>query len=175
MKLFLTPYFCQLLLAISLVTMSFYSFGFGTLMTTPEQRLMLNEQRKSFDTPVNHRQIADSKQTPQVIIFEGIVKRRNGPNSIWLNGQLVERTTSTGLSIDPNKTIENAIAIDLPSTGNAVWLRPGQGVALDDGNIYENYQQAAPAIVAAQASGLATSGTDTNELSGPSAAVSTGP
>ncbi|MDY6982232.1 MAG: hypothetical protein SV422_04015 [Pseudomonadota bacterium] len=129
----------------------------GTLFTQPEERAYLdylrdeflrNNAEQGFDIaetaiPV----VPDAEPAPAGPIefsFGGIMTRRDGSRSVWLNGVvLAESELPAGMSL---VSAGSSTSLRIAHEGKVYQLRPGQTVDLVAGTVVESYQrpQAAP-------------------------------
>lgn len=131
------PIIQQLLLAVLLASLSLHSSAFGTLLTTPGQRLLLDNKRQNNELKSLPVQGVKAVVHSESISLEGLVMRQKGPVTIWLNGRLLDRD-ATGLSLQ-NHT-EGAMAVTLPSKQGRVLLKPGQQIRQVNGELRDAYQ-----------------------------------
>lgn len=129
----------------------------GTLFTQPEERAYLdylrdeflrNNAEQGFDIaetaiPV----VPDTEPAPTGPIefsFGGIMTRRDGSRSLWLNGSvLAESELPAGMSL---VSAGRSTSLRIAHEGKVYTLLPGQTVDLVAGSVVESYQrpQAAP-------------------------------
>ncbi len=128
----------QLLLTAILATLSLHSSAFGTLLTSPAERALLDSRRQNSELHPIPVQRIKAVELNKTLSLEGLVTRQKGPATIWLNGQLLDKAT-TGLSIYSHA--KRAIAASLPSPQGSVLLKPGQLIHPDNGEILDAYQQ----------------------------------
>ena len=137
MKLKPLPIFQQLLLVVLLATLSLHSSAFGTLLTSPGQRALLDNERQNNEL----RSLPASGEKTVVhsenISLEGLVMRQKGPVTIWLNGQLLDRDA---IGLPPQSHAEGAMAVTLPSKQGRVLLKPGQQIGQVNGELSDAYQ-----------------------------------
>lgn len=134
-------YFYQCLMVFSLLVFSFPSFSFDTLMTTPELRDELDRKRNKSVIPDRKGKFIQQAQRVNNLDFQGVVKRSNGPGSLWINGNFIGKQHLDGVNAELNEILGNAISVKLLNKNRSVRLKPGQSVTLDNGEIYENFQQ----------------------------------
>lgn len=73
--------------------------GLGTLFHTPEERALLDKQRRG--EPVEA--VAATPAPPRVREVTGFVKRSDGRNTVWIDGQPVPtRAPKAGPLLDPS-------------------------------------------------------------------------
>lgn len=128
----------KLLLAVLLSTLSLQSFAFGTLLTSPAQRALLDNRRQNNELKSLPVQRVKAVVHNETISLEGLVIRQQGPATIWLNGQLFDQY-ATGLSLHGEP--EGATAVRLPSKQGSVLLKPGQLIRPESGELRDAYQQ----------------------------------
>ncbi|MEY4641596.1 MAG: hypothetical protein RLZZ227_1590 [Pseudomonadota bacterium] len=148
--------YCALLPASTFLATEASAQLAGTLFTEPEEREYLdylraeflrNNKEAGFDIeeviPVVPDDQAAVETGPQEFTFGGLMTRRDGERSVWLNGRLLaESKLPSGIRLmdaDPSTSLR--IAQD----GRIFVLRPGQTVTLATGVIVENYQRIAVA------------------------------
>lgn len=132
----------------------------GTLFTQPEERAYLdylrdeflrNNAERGFDIeeaaiPVIPTDEVAAPAGPIEFSFGGIMTRRDGSRSLWLNGAvLAERDLPAGMSL---VGADRGTSLRIAHEGRTYVLRPGQTVDLVAGKVMESYQrtQAAPAV-----------------------------
>jgi hypothetical protein len=128
----------QLLLAAILATLSLHSSAFGTLLTSPAQRALLDNRRQNSEFKSLPVQRVKAVVHNETISLEGLVIRQKGPGTIWLNGKLLDKDT-TDLSLQSHT--EGAIVVTLSSKQGRVLLKPGQQIRQDNGELRDAYQQ----------------------------------
>lgn len=129
----------------------------GTLFTQPNEREFLDRLRRDFlansqDAGFNVQEVvipelaeeaAAAEAGPVTVTFGGIMNRRDGSHSIWLDGRLLtEAELPDGMSLVAG---ERSTSLRIVQDGNIFILRPGQAVNLDTGTIIENFQRPRPA------------------------------
>ena len=98
-------------------------------------------------------QTAAPIQPPGVtrLSVQGVVLRRGGRGSVWVNGQAVPANggvTGEGLIVEARLAAGRRVEITLPD-GTGIRLDPGQSVNLANGEVLEPYQSEALATAAA--------------------------
>lgn len=134
----------------------------GTLFTSAEQRAYLDALRaehlarsreRGFDINDNPPPLPPPREAeapaspPRIYSLEGIMSRRDGSYSIWLNGRSLtesELPTTARLSTD-----NGSLGLRFITPLGNVFLKPGQVLNFDAGQVQESYQ----ATDAAAASG----------------------
>ena len=120
---------------------SYPIFAFGVLMTTPEERIQLNIHRNtSSQLPVQPVKYLE-KSGESVLRLDGLVKRHNGPNSVWINGSFKQKESVPGVFIDANKLAGSAVFFDFIPGSSPVLIKPGQRFNIDKGDVSENYME----------------------------------
>jgi hypothetical protein len=134
----------------------------GTLFTQPEERAYLdylreeflrNNAERGFDieeatVPVIPTAEAAAPTGPTEFSFGGIMARRDGSRSLWLNGALLaESALPAGMSL---VGADRGTSLRITHEGKVYVLRPGQTVDLAAGNIMESYQRTPVTAAATQ-------------------------
>jgi hypothetical protein len=135
----------------------------GTLFTQPDEREYLDYLREEFRRTSTEEgfnieesaipEIPDSQVVtptgPVEFTFGGIMTRRDGSRSVWLNGRvLAESELPTGISVVAGA---RSASLQIVDKGNTYLLRPGQTVDLTAGTVVENFQRPQPEPEAAMA------------------------
>lgn len=125
----------------------------GTLFTSAEQRAYLDALRaehlargreRGFDIndnppPLPPPREAEAPASPPLIYsLEGIMSRRDGSYSIWLNGRSLaesELPSTARLSTD-----NGSLGLRFSTPQGNVFLKPGQVLNFDAGQVQESYQ-----------------------------------
>jgi hypothetical protein len=135
----------------------------GTLFTKPEERAYMDYLREEFlmrsqedgfnidapeipEVPVDEP--AQQESAAVEFSFGGIMARRDGSRSVWLNNNLLaESALPAGISIAAGP---RSIALRIAQGDKIFLLRPGQSVNMATGVITEAYQraQSAPPVPA---------------------------
>lgn len=136
-KLRSLPVIRQLLLVVLIATLPLQSIAFGTLLTSPAQRALLDNRRQNKELTSLPVQSVKAVVHSETTSLEGLVIRQKGPATIWLNGRLLDRD-ATGLSVQSDA--DGAMAVTLPSKQGNVLLKPGQQVHQDNGELRDAYQ-----------------------------------
>jgi hypothetical protein len=110
------------------------------LFTTPDERTKLD---KALEPPPRiTKSIKKSKpsgpQPPRYITFNGIVKRSQGPLTIWINGQ--NNLKQPGFEVKLNNLTQSIVSIHLKGTKKTILLKPGQTVDTLDNTIKDNFE-----------------------------------
>ncbi len=139
MKLYKVSLFCCAAFYAVLLMFSSQSFPFDVLMTSPEQRDVLDLRRNGLShSPAYPVKPLRSRQA-NFLALDGLVKRRNGPNTLWVNGILMQKPTVDGVVINANKIVDSAVVLKFSITRPTLLLKPGQRLGLQDGGVSESF------------------------------------
>lgn len=159
----LSTIFMRCLVAVALVATSAGAHAQleGTLFTKPDERAYLDYLRDEFlrnnaeagfdieeaTVPVVPGEESAEPTGPTQFSFGGIMTRRDGSRSLWLNGVLLaESELPAGMSL---VNAGNSTSLRITHEGKVYELRPGQTVDFGAGSVMENYQR--PQTVTADA------------------------
>lgn len=130
----------------------------GTLFTQPNEREYLdylrqeflrNNAERGFDIqevaiPEVPDDVASTPTGPTEFSFGGIMTRRDGSRSVWLNGRnLAESELPQGISLVSEG---RNVTLRITHEGNVYMLRPGKTVDLTAGSVFENFQRPSPTV-----------------------------
>jgi hypothetical protein len=118
----------------------------GRLFFTPAQRSSLDVARnqKTRTTVDTEGTDEPAAPTPEVLTYEGMVRRSDGKTTVWINNRaLHEKEAVGGTSIVNRPRSDGSIRLQIPQSGRAVDLKVGQSVELLSGSIEENYARRA--------------------------------
>jgi hypothetical protein len=111
---------------------------------TPAQRATLDNARKqniraeiSNDGEQQQQQPA-SAQVPQNVSVNGLIRRSDGKNTIWLNNRVVNEQETAGINATVGKAGDR-VRLSVPDSGRNVDLKVGQTVEIVSGIIEESY------------------------------------
>ena len=125
------------LLVSLLLLFSIQSAAFGTLITSPLERLKLDKQRQGREVLPLPEQKIERPTELKSVSFEGVVTRQSGPGSVWLNGELLDKPpASKTLSTRHGET---GVEVKLQSSQHPVWLKPGQLLDVESGEFNDAY------------------------------------
>lgn len=129
----------------------------GRLFTTPEQRSVLNEIRTQAQFAQPELEPEPEPQTSSVTVTEqesagpsianltinGVVRRRGGRTTVWVNGREVDRgdVTREGVLVETANRRNGNVRLRLPSGTETIALRPGQKIDIATGTVLEPYEQ----------------------------------
>lgn len=111
------------------------------LFFSPAQRAQLDIARAQRDR--RGTQAADGTpsgpQGPDVVTYDGVVRRTDGKSTVWLNGKPVnDRTSNNDVNVVGVRG-DGAVTIAVPQTDRAASLRVGQTLDINSGAIREPY------------------------------------
>jgi hypothetical protein len=113
----------------------------GRMFFTPAQRATLDDARKK-NTQVEIGVVATDKPVaapePRTISVDGMVKRSDGNNTVWLNNRPVTGKQSDGVTVSPSKT-DDRVRLSVPGAGRGVDLKVGQAVEIVSGTIADSF------------------------------------
>lgn len=121
----------------------------GRLFFTPQDRLYLEQLRwaPSESLPLIPEQQQEKMTTsdgrPAVITLDGMVKRSNGAQVVWMNGVSYNRTDLPANVRLPQPFTAGKIELRVMEKGKFYSLRPGQTLDIDSGHISESYERGA--------------------------------
>ena len=124
---------------------------------TPAQRATLDNARKQnirVEIGNDSEQQPSTAPVPQHVSVNGVIRRSDGKNTIWLNNRVVNEQHPGGLGAALGKT-DNRVRLNVPDGGRNVDLKVGQTVEIVSGTIEESYlrRRAAKAEVKPAAEG----------------------
>jgi len=159
----------------------------GRLFFTPEQRAQLDMLRTKKVVASQ----AKEEPAPEVVIYNGIIRRSDGKTTVWVNNQaLSEADLREKPAIAGRVSRDGQIVIQAGQSGSAAktQLKVGQSAELLSGQVAESYSTAATAVRApkpepaakpapapAAKSGEAAAGAPVTDRVGTGAAASTAP
>jgi hypothetical protein len=113
----------------------------GRLFFTPAQRAQLDVARKQkARTTLAAEEATNAAPTPQTITYEGAVRRSDGKSTVWINNRPVhEKESGSGGVIVGRVRADGGVSLQIPQSGRAVELKPGQSIELLSGAIEEKY------------------------------------
>ena len=134
----------------------------GRLFFTPAQRATLDVARKqNIRTEIGN----DGSEQPAVaaapaaplqqnVSVNGLIRRSDGKNSIWINGRVVNERATGGINASVSGS-DNRVRLSVPESGRKMDIKVGQTVEMVSGAVAENYLRrpaAAPGPKASSAS-----------------------
>jgi hypothetical protein len=137
-----------MLLALLMMAGAARAAELGRMFFTPAQRDTLDNARKQN---IRVEIGTDEEQTtttaapvPQNVSVNGVIRRSDGKNTIWLNNRAVSERQPGGISAAIGKS-DNRVRLRVPESGRSVDLKVGQTVEIVSGTIEENYLRRPPA------------------------------
>lgn len=150
------PFWAALVMLLLLANLSpVMAQRLGRLFTTPEQRSALDEIRlqAQFAQPEPEPEpapqsslstVAEPPRGPSIsnLTINGVVRRRGGRTTVWVNGREVDRgdVTREGVLVEsaPRRSVD--VRLRLPSGTESIALRPGQKIDIETGTVLEPYE-----------------------------------
>ncbi len=116
----------------------------GRMFYTPAQRATLDTARKqnirteigTDDSEAQQKPVA--APLPQNISVNGIIRRSDGKNTIWLNERPVDERQTGGVKAAIGKN-DNRVRLSVPESGRSVDIKVGQTVEMVSGAVDESY------------------------------------
>jgi hypothetical protein len=108
---------------------------------TPAQRATLDNARKQnirVEIGNESEQQPAAAPVPQNVSVNGIIRRSDGKNTIWLNNRVVNEQNPGGMNAAIGKS-DNRVRLSVPDSGRSVDLKVGQTVEIVSGTIEESY------------------------------------
>jgi hypothetical protein len=118
----------------------------GRLFFTPAQRAQLDVARKQRARTAlateTTEEASTAAPTPQTITYDGVVQRTDGKSTVWINSRPThEKEAASGGVIVGRVRADGGVSLQIPQSGRAVELKPGQSVELLSGTIEEKYSR----------------------------------
>ena len=110
----------------------------GRLFYTPAERTQLDglRSRKNIPAPIQQEPVP----APEVVTYEGVVRRSDGKTTVWINNQVVNDGKATdGLPISSRVRPDDSVSLKLPQASGSIDLKVGQSVEIGSGAIAEPY------------------------------------
>lgn len=120
----------------------------GRLFFTPAQRASLDVARsqKTRVTVATEKTEEEPAPVPEVITYEGMVRRSDGKSTVWINNRaLDDREAASGTPVVKQVRPDGGITLQVPQSGQRVELKVGQSVELLSGSIEERFSRRATA------------------------------
>ncbi len=120
----------------------------GRLFLTPEQRAQLEivraqrDRRLPITLETEPAPVAPVAQGPEIVTYDGMVRRSDGKSTVWINGKPVNErnrirsdneVSVTGLRRD------GAVSVAIPLAERKASLKVGQRLDVNSGKINESY------------------------------------
>ena len=123
---------------VSLVSAAEYNAQeLGKLFTSPSERQKIDAQRRG---EASEQQVT-KRVVPSSISVNGLVVRKGGNSSVWINGKKMEKNQTVDgvkaftLNMSKKKNLKIPILVD----GKSVQIQPGQSWSDDTNTVVENY------------------------------------
>ncbi len=115
----------------------------GRMFFTPAQRETLDAARaKNIRSEISNENpqpaAVPAPPVAQNVSVDGLVRRSDGANTVWLNHRPVTGRQVDGLGVTPAKN-DNRVKVTAPDKGRSVDLKVGQSVEIVSGAIQEGY------------------------------------
>ena len=125
---------------------------FGRMFFTPAQRAALdNFRNQNIQSAVVVEDDRDKDLVappppsgPERMRVNGMVRRSDGKNSVWINSRAVDAGQPGGVNVVPGKN-DNRVKLTAPQSGRSFELKVGQSVEVLSGTIEEGYARRAVA------------------------------
>jgi hypothetical protein len=122
----------------------------GRLFFTPEQRASLDKARQQNNrAEVGTENEQPAAPVPQNISVNGVIRRSDGKNTIWLNNRVVGEQLKSGVKVTARAS-DSRVRLSVPDSGRDIDLKVGQTVEIVSGTVAENYLRRPAANVAAK-------------------------
>jgi len=148
------------ILVFPLTALAEASPEFGRLLTTPEERALLEtlrHRRTAEGAPEGEVAQGGAADEARVYTLKGLVRRPDGHHVVWLNrgNTLDGSSTVDGAGVELKKAGRKGVPIRLPGDAGRVVLKPGQSYDLATGERYDVFEAAAPEKAVSEASSVA--------------------
>src|SRR5471030_1184404 len=111
----------------------------GRMFFTPAQRATLDNARKqNIRTEIGSDNEQSATPLPQNISVNGVIRRSDGKNTIWLNNRVVSEPQKSGVNATLGRN-DNRVRLSVPESGRNVDLKVGQTVEIVSGTVGESY------------------------------------
>lgn len=130
--------------------------GLGRLFFNPEQRAQMDLARSKRIRTTLAEEPTEQQSTalPETVLYNGLVRRSDGKNTIWLNGRSVPEGEMGGhTTVNSTLRRDGSLVIELPQANRSINLRVGQELEITSGSIAESYARTAPLANSATRSG----------------------
>lgn len=131
----------SVLLVVGMTSAASAAQPLGRLFFSPAERAALDIARTQKRVPektVTAEPAPDAPPPPQIITFNGLVRRSDGKSTLWLNNRpFDEKETLSGLAVTGRIRSDGGVTLQVPETGASINLRVGQRAELQTGRIAE--------------------------------------
>jgi hypothetical protein len=113
----------------------------GRMFFTPAQRATLDNARKQnirVEIGNENEQQSTAAPVPQSVSVNGVIRRSDGKNTIWLNNRVVNEQQPGSMNAAVGKA-DNRVRLNVPESGRNLDLKVGQTVEIVSGTIEESY------------------------------------
>ena len=134
------------LLALLAVADATAAAELARMFFTPAQRAILDNARKQnirIEVGNDSEQQPNAAPVPQNVSVNGVIRRSDGKNTIWLNNRIVNEQQPGGMNASVGKAA-NGVRLNVPDSGRKVDLKVGQTVEIVSGTVEENYLRRRP-------------------------------
>lgn len=148
----------RLFASLLLVCLSMNSYAFGTLFTSPQQRVSFDLQRSTGNVLSNEPRApspSNYAKKQEKIFFNGYVIRNFGPDTAWANDKELSNN-SAQISAKLNRIKGTLVPIKTSVLSKTIRLQPGQSLNLETGEITESYSQKQPTPSVSDATKIAS-------------------
>lgn len=114
----------------------------GRLFFTPAQRATLDTMREKN---IGKEAVSEKEPAPPLprnVTLDGVVRRSDGKNTVWLNSRAVTAPKAGDLGVSTGKN-DNRVRLRVPESGRSIDLKVGQTAEIVSGTIAENYARRA--------------------------------
>ncbi len=129
-------------LALLVVTSAASAAELGRMFFTPSQRATLDNARKqNIRAEIGNdgeQQTTTAAPIPQNVSVNGLIKRSDGKNTVWINNRAVTEHQPGAVSAAIGKS-DNRVQLNVPESGRKLDLKVGQTVEIVSGTIEESY------------------------------------
>ena len=116
----------------------------GRLFFTPAQRATLDKMRaQNVGVGKTAADVVPPPPVPHNVTLDGIVRRSDGRNTVWLNNRAVSTPQADGINVATGKN-DNRVKLTVPESGRSIDLKVGQTAEIVSGTIAESYARRAP-------------------------------
>lgn len=103
----------------------------GRLFFTPDQRAALDARRRAR---VPDKPAAAAAASPTTRL-DGYVKRSDGPNTVWVNGEGLLETSPEAPRIGATRRDDGRVSVPVGDSGARVGLKPGETLDRGSGEV----------------------------------------
>ena len=141
----------------------------GRMFYTPAQRATLDNARKQNIRVDIGNDSEQAAPVPQNMSVNGVVRRSDGKNTVWMNNRIVADRNVAGVGVVPSRN-DNRVKLTVPDSGRSVDLKVGQTIEIVSGRIEESYaRRVAPNPETPSADKPVAAGADASKAQTPAA------